>query len=135
MGVHSAAKPEMFTESFGPETFADEFLTEECGVPVETTVQGKLKGRFMGEDGKGVLNVFTLNVSLVARAGDNVFRFRDVGGDIVQQGPDGSLTLVIFGQVPFDFNGVLKIDLDADEVILGPTSMVDASRACRALTR
>lgn len=139
-GVASADAPEVFTDAFGPFTFEDEFLTEECGVGVETTVEGKVKGQFFGEDGKGVLNVFTLNVSLVARAGDNFFNFRDVGGDIIQQGPDGSLIAVIFGQVPFSpdgpgFNGALKIDLVADEVIQEPTRIVDTSRACRALTR
>ena len=39
-------------------------------------------------------------------------RFRDVGADVVRIEPDGTATLMIIGQVPFDFTGVLKIDLE-----------------------
>lgn len=133
-GVASAAKPEFFTDVI-TETFHDDFLTEECGVDVETTIQGKYKGRLFEEDGKGPIEVNTLNLSIVARAGDNSFKFRDVGSDSVHQGPDGSLTLLITGQVPFGFKGALKIDLLTDEVILEPSREVDTTRACRALTK
>jgi hypothetical protein len=133
-GVASAAKPESFTDRFGPETFHDEFLTEECGVDVYTTVQGKVQGRFFGEDGKGVLFVNNVNIKLVARAGDNSFRFHDVGSDHVHQGPDGSMTLLVTGQVPFGFKGVEKIDANTWEVIKEANRTVDTAQACSTLT-
>jgi len=133
-GVASADKPDSFKDRFGPETFHDEFLTEECGVDVYTTVQGMVQGRFFGEDGKGVLFVNNVNIKLVARAGDNTFNFHDVGSDLIQQGPDGSMTLLVTGQVPFGFKGVEKTDANTWEVIKEPNRTVDTTEACRVLT-
>jgi hypothetical protein len=79
----------------------------------------------------GVQVVNTVNVSLVARAGGNVSRFRDVGADVLQDA-HGTLTLLIIGQVPFGWTGVLKIDPDTEEIILEP-HWVDATRACAVL--
>ncbi len=129
----SAGQPAMETEVFGPNTFYDEFLSEECGVDVYTTETGRWKGRFFEEDGSGLQFVGTINVSLVATAGDNSFRFKDVGADVAQAGPDGSLTLLITGQVPFGWTGVLKLDPVTEEIVLEP-HWVDATRACAALT-
>jgi hypothetical protein len=115
------------------ETVADEFLTEECGVPVTTTATGRVT-IFTFPDGTVLQNLTTLNISLVATAGDNQARFRDVGIDQVREQPDGTVILSIVGQVPFDFTGVLKINLDTDEVILEPHHEVDTTRVCERLT-
>jgi hypothetical protein len=114
------------------DTFADEFLSEECGVPVTTTVTGRVT--LFTLDGVGLQELTTLNVSFVATAGDNQARFRDVGGDQVRVQPDGTVILSIIGQVPFDFTGVLKIDLGTGEVILEPHHDVDTTRVCERLT-
>jgi len=118
------------------ESFADEFLTEECGVPVNVTAQGHVILRVFSGDGTGVAQVNTISIALTATAGDRTFRFRDVGADVVQIKPDGSLVLLISGQVPFAFAGVLKIDPDTEEVILEPRdrSEEQLAKACRALT-
>ena len=42
---------------------------------------------------------------------------------------------MVVGQLPFDFTGVLKVDLTTGEVILEPRHTVDTTRACRLLTR
>lgn len=133
-GPVAAGGPTFERVTIGPETFYDEFLSDECGVEVWTTASGEVIGRSFDDRSTGALVVNTVNVSLVARAGDNTFRFRDVGADVVQAGPDGSLTLLIIGQVPFGFAGVLKIDLLTDEVILEPSHETDTARACAALT-
>jgi hypothetical protein len=73
-------------------------------------------------------------VDALASAGDNRVRFKDVGVDLVRISPDGTLTLMVVGQLPFDFTGVLKIDLTNGEVILEPRHTVDTTRACRLLT-
>jgi hypothetical protein len=117
------------------ETFPDEFLTEECGVPVTTTVRGHVTLRTFADDGTGPLSVNTLNLGFTATAGDRVFRLRDVGADLTRVEPDGTAVLYIIGQVPIDFAGVLKIDLETGEAILEPRdrSEQQLARACRAL--
>ena len=115
------------------ETFADEFLTEECGVPVTTTATGRVT-IFTSSDGKVLQNLTTLNISLVATAGDNQARFRDVGIDQVRVQPDGTVILSIVGQMPFEFTGVLKLNLETGEVILEPHHEVDPTRVCEQLT-
>lgn len=102
------------------ESFEDEFLTEECGVPVTVTAQGHIIMRIFSGEGTGVAQVNTISIGLTATAGDRTFRFRDVGADVVQIKPDGTLVLLITGQVPFAFAGVLKIDPETEEVILEP---------------
>ena len=69
-------------------------------------------------------------------AGDNSYRMRDVGADHVQIKPDGTAILMIIGQIPFDFTGVLKIDLDTGEAILEPQHSLEGriADACAALT-
>ena len=112
------------------ETFDDEFLTELCGVPVTTTATGTIIRRTFA--GTGVQSVNTVNLALVASSGENSIRFRDVGADVLKSA-NGTLTLMIIGQIPFDFRGVLKIDLATGEVVHEP-HFVDATRACAALT-
>jgi hypothetical protein len=102
------------------ETALDPFLTDACGVPVTTRAQGHITTRTFAGGGTGPAVVRTINVSLTATAGDNVFRFRDVGADIERIEPDGTAILMIIGQVPFEFTGVLKIDLETGDAILEP---------------
>jgi hypothetical protein len=115
------------------ETFADEFLTEECGVPVTTTVTGRVTF-FTFPDGTVLQDLTTLNVSIVATAGDNQARFRDVGGDQVRVQPDGTVIVSIIGQVPFGFTGVLKFNPETGETILEPHHELDTTRVCERLT-
>ena len=114
------------------ETFADEFLTEECGVPVTTTATGRVT--VFTFNGTVLQEMTTLNISLVATAGDNQARFRDVGIDQVRVQPDGTVILSIIGQVPFEFTGVLKLNLETGEAILEPHHEVDTTRVCERLT-
>jgi hypothetical protein len=116
------------------ESFPDEFLTEECGVPVTTTAQGHIIMRTFS--GGGTPQVNTISIGLTATAGDRTFRFRDVGADVVQIQKDGTVVLLITGQVPFAFAGVLKINPDTEEVILEPRdrSEEQLAKACAALT-
>lgn len=130
----AAGKPTMERVDID-ETFADDFLSEECGVEVTTRALGQLTIREW-TDGTGVQRVATLNVELTATAGDNTYRFRDVGADLLRIEPDGTAILMIIGQVPFDFNGVLKIDVETGEAILEPHALTAdrVERACAVLT-
>jgi hypothetical protein len=118
------------------DTFDDEFLTEECGVPVTTHAKGHIIIRTFSGDGTGVAEVRTISLGFTAMAGDNTYRFRDVGSDHVQIQPDGTAILMITGQVPFEFSGVLKIDLETGEVIHEPRHSLEGNleKACAALT-
>jgi hypothetical protein len=118
------------------ETFEDELLSEECGVPVTTTVSGHIIVRTFSGDRTGPAEVRTINVAAIATAGDRTFRLRDVGADVTRIEPDGTMVLLISGQVPFDFAGVLKIDLETGEAILEPRdrSEQQLARACAVLT-
>jgi hypothetical protein len=134
-GVASGAPP-TFERIAVDETFPDEFLTEECGVPVSTRAQGHIIIRSFSGGGTGVVEVRTINVGLTATAAGRVFRFRDVGADVTRIEPDGTAVLLISGQVPFDFAGVLKIDLETGEAILEPRNRSEEqlARACAVLT-
>jgi hypothetical protein len=131
-GAAGAAKPTvtLFTVN---ETFADDFLSEECGVDVTTHFEGQVKLREFDRT-TGTVSVSTVNVAATATAGDNIARFRDVGVDHARITPDGTLVLSIVGQVPFDFKGVLKIDLGTGEVLHEPTAPYDTTKVCAALT-
>ena len=127
-----AGKPTM--ERFDiDETFETTSLTAECGVPVTTA---HVIARTF-EDGKtGVAELTTISIGLTAMAGDNAYRFRDVGADLVRIEPDGTAILMVIGQVPFNFAGVLKIDLETGEAILEPQHSLEGNveKACKALT-
>jgi hypothetical protein len=118
------------------EAFDDGFLTAECGVPVVTSALGHVTLRTFAGGGTGAVEVNTLNIALTARSGDNTYRFRDVGADLVRVEPDGTAILMIIGQTPFGFAGVLKIDLETGEAILEPQHSLEGNveKACAALT-
>ena len=118
------------------ETALDPFLTDACGVPVTTRAQGHITTRTFTGGGTGPAVVTSINVALTATAGDNVFRFRDVGADVERIEPDGTAILMIVGQVPFAFSGVLKIDLETGDAILEPQHNTEErlDTACAVLT-
>ena len=115
------------------DTFEDEFLTEECGVDVTTTITGRVT-IFTFPDGRVLQDLTTLNLEVVFTAGDNQIRVRDVGIDQVRVQPDGTVILSIVGQVPLGFTGVLKINPETEEVILEPHHVVDIEEFCARLT-
>jgi hypothetical protein len=114
-------------------TFQDEFLTEACGVEVTVTATGSITFFTFPDRPVGPQDLVTVNVALVATAGDNEVRFRNVGIDLVRVEPDGTVILSIVGQIPAEFTGVMKINLDTGEVILEPHHFV-TTRICELLT-
>lgn len=134
-GVASAAAPTFETITI-EDTFVDEELSEACGVLVTVTVEGQITLRTFEDEGTGLVSLNTLNVGGTATADGNTFRFRDVGADLVRIEPDGTAVLYIIGQVPFEFAGVLIVDLETDEAILEPRdrSEEQIERACAVLT-
>jgi hypothetical protein len=130
-GSAGAAKP-TFELIAVDDTFPDDVLTEACGVPVTTHVEGRILVREFS--GGKLLGVNTVNVVGTATAGDNTVRFRDVGADHARVTRDGSVEVMIIGRLPFDFTGVLKINPDTGEVLHEPTHFVGTDKACAALT-
>jgi hypothetical protein len=116
------------------ETFLDEVLTEECGVPVTFNAQGFIIVRTFSGERTGPAELVTLNVTVTATSGENSVTVKDVGGDLIRVEPDGTAVLMIIGQVPFEFAGVLKIDLETGEAILEPQHIVDVEEVCARLT-
>jgi hypothetical protein len=130
----SAAKPTI--ERIDVDTsFSDLFLTEECGVAVTTRAVGHVILRAFPGTGIGAAQVNTVNLVLTATAGGNTYRFRDVGADLVRVELDGTAILMLIGQLPFDFTGVLKIDLETGESILEPRHSIGdrVDAACAVL--
>ena len=113
--------------------FVDEDLSEECGVEVTATVTGQVI-EFTFADGKVLQSLGAVNIQVVWTAGDNQIRTRDVGIDQTRVQPDGTAILSIVGQVPLQFTGVLKIDLDTGDAILEPHHFVDIAELCAQLT-
>lgn len=130
----TAGKPviERFTID---ETVDDEFLTEACGFPVRTRALGHVTVRTFSGGGSGPAEIRTLNIALTATANGNTYRFRDVGADHVQVKQDGTAILMIIGQIPFGFTGVLKINLTTGEAIHEPSHSTEGrvAQACAAL--
>ena len=118
------------------EEFEDVLLSEACGVPVTTRALGHIIERTFDNGQTGVVELATINIALTATAGDRTFRFRDVGADLVRIEPDGTAILQIIGQVPAQFAGILRIDLETGEAILEPRDRSEwqVERACTALT-
>src|SRR5687768_12709047 len=119
------------------ESFDDQELSEACGVPVTGTARGHVTLRTFPGDGPGLATVNTINVGITLTSGGRTFRLRDVGADVARVGSDGSVVLLISGQVPFFFAGALKIDPETEEVLLEPKdrSEQQIAKACAALTR
>jgi hypothetical protein len=134
-GAVVGAAPE-FERITVDETFPDDFLTEECGVAVTTTIRGHVTLRTFSGEGTGVEAVNSINFGITSTAGGRTFRFRDVGADVARIEPDGSVVLLISGQVPFAFAGALMIDPETEEVILEPQdrSEKQLAKACAVLT-
>jgi hypothetical protein len=128
----AAGQPVMTREDID-DTFHDEFLSDECGFDVTTHASGHVISREF-DRAKGTVAVNTLNIGLTAMANGNTYRFRDVGADHVKVTKDGVI-LSIIGQIPFDFIGVLKIDLDTGEVVHEPGHDISGrvADACAAL--
>ncbi len=77
----------------------DDFLSDACGVPVTIDAVGHVIIRTFDGSGTGPKRVFTINIAITAYAGDNVYRFRDVGADLLRVAPDGTAILMIIGQI------------------------------------
>ena len=134
-GQALAGKPTIVREDLD-ETFADVFLSDECGVSVETRIVGhQIIRSFTDGDGR-LVEVFTLNMTLTATSAFGTFRFKDVGADVTRITKDGVLHQII-GQLPFWFNGTSWEDPITGEVLKEPTgaarfeSMI--AKACAAL--
>ena len=136
LATGAAAAPPTIERFEVDESFADDFLTEACGVPVTTSARGHVIVRTFSGEGTGPVELRTLNIALTATSGDNAYRFRDVGADLVRVEPDGTMILTIVGQVPFEFTGALKIDLATGETILEPQHSLEGrvEEACAKLT-
>ena len=117
------------------DAFVDEELSEECGVAVTGTAHGHITLRTFPGEGPGLATVNSINVGITLTADGRTFRLRDVGADVARVQADGSVVLLISGQVPFFFAGVLKIDPETEEVLLEPKDRTEAqiAKACRAL--
>ena len=118
------------------DTGVDDILTEECGVEVTFQAQGFVIVRTFSGERTGPAELATVAVTVTATADGNSVTVKDVGGNLTQVKPDRTLVLSIFGQVPFEFAGVLKInpETDPEEVILEPHHFVDVAEVCASLT-
>ena len=114
----------------------DPGLTAACGVPVTTHVQGHVIVRIFSSGGTGPVDLVTISLAVTATAGDNAYRFRNVGMDSTHVGPDGTTIFLSTGQLPFEWTGALKLDLATGEAILEPghTTEGKIDEACAALT-
>jgi hypothetical protein len=129
----AVGKPVMETITF-TETFDDVELTEACGVDVTTTVSGRITFFGFPDRPVGPQDLTSVHVHFVATSDFGAVRFKDVGIDVVRIQRDGTLILMVVGQVPFEFTGLLKVNLTTGEVIHEPVHIVDATRVCRLLT-
>ena len=118
------------------ETYIDAGLSDACGVEVTVRFTGHSRVRFFTNNGGRLLENFTLNTVSTLSAGDNTYRLRDVGSDHIMVGPDGTATISIAGQIPLDFTGMLRVNLDTGEVVHEPQHWTgdELAKLCAELT-
>jgi hypothetical protein len=132
-GTAQAAQPTI--ERFDiDDSFDAELLSDECGFPVTGVSEGHVIVRTF-DDEDGLLQVLTINIGTTFSANGNDYAVRDVGADVLRVTPDGVVIDSIIGQVPFEFTGVLKVNLDTGEVILEPqhSTAEDLDEICQVL--
>lgn len=116
--------------------FHDAFLSAECGVDVTTSISGfRIVREFV--DGAGNLqSLVTVSIKGVSSSEFGSVRIMDVGMDQVKVSPDGTTTVTVTGQVPFDFVGALVFDLDAGVLVKEPRFRGEEqlAKACRLLS-
>ena len=66
-------------------------------------------------------------------ANGNSIRVQDVGNDHLRVAPDGTVTISIVGQVPFQFSGASRINVTTGEVFHEPHHIVDIDAVCSRL--
>jgi hypothetical protein len=137
-GTAHASPPSISREVIDVPSTYDDVVSEWCGFDVYYSVQGSAIVRTFQDGTEGVTEVFTINavVTLTGPSGKEHQLRRDVGLDMTRVMQDGTTVKTIAGQVPFQHTGVLKIDLDTDDWIFGPTrdtSEQDVTAACAAL--
>jgi hypothetical protein len=135
LALPAAGAPPTFEREEINETFVDGELSEFCGFEVQAHVEGSAIFRAFERSGPGPESLLTLNLTVTLTAGDRSVKLKDVGSDMVRIEPDGTAVLTVVGQVPFSFNGALRIDLETGEVILEPqaANRGDAEGVCAAL--
>ena len=117
------------------ETNPDEYLTQACGFPVETRVQGVVVFRIFDNDGTGIVGVTTSDIGATAIAGDNTYRLpRSAGVDLLLTLPSGDLIDISAGQ-RFELAGVTISDISTGELLVVPhhSTSVDTAQVCAAL--
>jgi hypothetical protein len=116
--------------------FSDGFLSAECGVDVVTSITGfRIVREFV--DGAGNLqSLTTISIRGVSSSEFGSVRIMDVGADQVKVSPDGTTTLTVTGQVPFEFVGALVFDFDAGVVVKEPQFRGEEqlAKVCRLLS-
>ncbi|MGY1726794.1 hypothetical protein ACI79J_07460 [Geodermatophilus sp. SYSU D01062] len=117
------------------DTFADDFLSGECGVDVTTTIRGQIITRELNGGGNSPLELSTVNLTVTATSANGSYRLKDVGADLLRQEADGTLVLSVIGQVPFGFTGILRVNPDTGEVLFEPQHNTedDLEEACAVL--
>ena len=129
-----AAKP-LFEKIPVDDSGVDEFFTEVCGFEVIATSVGHFIVRESPDRTVGAVRVVSVNVQTTLSANGNEYALRDVGADVARITPDGQVILSIIGQLPFDFTGVLKINLTTGDVVLEPhhSTAGDFDNVCATL--
>jgi hypothetical protein len=117
----AAAAPPTIDRWTIDEHFYDDWVSEQCGFDVWAHVTGHAAFRMFDGEGTGPLSVFTINATLVLSSGDRSYKLKDVGADVVQQRPDGSVDVSIIGQVPFGHKGLYRFDPNTGDVLHEPT--------------
>jgi hypothetical protein len=115
-------------------TFQSQILTDACGVAVTLTFTGSIRDLKFPDRPVGPQDLSTFNIAVVATAGSNQVRFENAGLNLERVEPDGTVISQLAAHRPVEFTGVLKVNLETDEVILQSHHLSDIPRICKLLT-
>ena len=116
--------------------FVSSPLSEACGVEVTINFSGSVMDLKFPDRPVGPQDITIGNVVWVATAGDKKVRFQNVGTEVTQLKPDGTMIYTVTGHHPAigEVIGVVKTNLDTGETILESPHVNDIGKLCKQLT-
>jgi hypothetical protein len=119
-------------------TFPSPILSEACKVEVTVSFSGTRRIMTFPNRPVGPTDVTIDHIVWRANAGDNEVRFENVGTEVTQVEPDGTITFKVTGHhppIPGEITGVIKTNAKTDEIIMQSHNVPDPTRLCHLLTR
>jgi hypothetical protein len=116
--------------------FESEPLTKACGFPVTITATGTVRNLKFPDRAVGPQDITIGNVVWVAKTGNKMVRFQNVGMEMHLVEHDGTEITITTGHHPpvlDELTGVIKINSETGALIMQSHQVADPQRICQQL--